>query len=248
MSIFESRGVEYEITQGVIQVVENGESLPAYWSYPRMGSRCPTVALVHDWWGITPLVRRMANFFAQSGYYVIVPDLFLGKTAATGPEAIALVTALGDRGYARVNAALSALEQHHQTNSDVAVLGLGMGGSLAYEAAILRGDLEAAIACYGFPGRYFGRLKQTHAPILALYSQAEPYVSAADIQRVRAELAASALAAENQVQVLNHSGREIFAETTHTQDLEAGRTAINLILDFLEDHLRPPERLHRNLR
>ncbi len=248
MPIYELRGIEYEITQGVIQLIEEGVSLPAYWSHPRMGSRCPAIALVHDWWGITPAIRRMANFFAQNGYYVIVPDLFGGKTAATPEAAIELVKSLGDRGYPRVNAALTALEQHHQTNSDVAVIGLGMGGSLAYEAAILRSDLEAAIACYGFPGRYFGRLKQALTPVLAIYGEAEPYVSAAEIARVRAELQASPKAAAHQVHILPHAARDFFAESASEVEREVGKQAINLIFKFLEQYLRPPERLHRPVR
>lgn len=248
MPIYELRGIEYEITQGVIQLIEEGVSLPAYWSHPRMGSRCPAIALVHDWWGITPAIRRMANFFAQNGYYVIVPDLFGGKTASTPEAAIELVKSLGDQGYPRVNAALTALEQHHQTNSDVAVIGLGMGGSLAYEAAILRSDLEATIACYGFPGRYFGRLKQALAPILAIYGEAEPYVSAAEIARIRAELGASPKAAAHQVHVLPHASRDFFGDTTSELQREAGKQAINLIFRFLEQYLRPPERLHRPVR
>jgi carboxymethylenebutenolidase len=248
MPIYESHGIEYEITQGRIQLVEGNISLPAYWSHPMMGSRYPAVALVHDWWGITPLVRRLANFFAQTGYYVIVPDLFEGKTAATPEAAIELVKGLGDQGYPRINAALTALEQHHQTNSDVAVIGLGMGGSLAYEAAILRDGLEGAVACFGFPQRYFGRLKGARAPVLALYGEAEPYITPADIQRVRAELAASVLAAQHQVEILPKAGHEIFSESAGAAEREAGRQAIDLILRFLEQHLHPPERPQRTIR
>jgi carboxymethylenebutenolidase len=248
MPIYESRGIEYEITQGMMNLMEGSASLPCYWSYPKIGGRYPAIALVHDWWGITPQVRRMANFFAQNGYYVIVPDLFGGKQPTTQDEAIAQVKALGDQGYARVNAALVALEQHHHTNSDVAVVGLGIGGSLAYEAAILRPELEAAVACFGFPQRYFGHLKKVKKPVLALYGADDPFISSVDQEQARAELAQSVPAAAHQFHIFPQVGREFLFENNNPADREAGQQAIRLIFDFLRLHLRPPERPTRPLR
>ena len=97
MPVYEPSHVEYGITNGHIQVVaEDGSSIPAYWAHPVMGRLFPAVALVHDWWGITPTIRRMAHLFAQSGYYVIVPDLFEGHIATTPQEAMELVMSLDD--------------------------------------------------------------------------------------------------------------------------------------------------------
>ena len=95
MPIYDPNRVEYGITNGHIQiVVEGGKQLPAYWSYPNVGSLFPAIALIHDWWGITPSVRHMAHLFAQSGYYVVVPDLFKGQVATTPQQAIELVKEL----------------------------------------------------------------------------------------------------------------------------------------------------------
>lgn len=241
MPTYDPNRVEYGITTGHIQIVtEGGKQLPAYWSHPNIGSRFPAVALIHDWWGITPAVRRMANLFAQSGYYVVVPDLFNGQTAATPQVAIELVSALGEAGYPRIDAALTVLENHHNTNGDVAAVGVGMGGSLAFEAALLRDDLEAAVAYYGFPQRYLGRFKDARAPILAVYGSAEPHVLPPVVARLKQELAQSPL--RHEVVTLEGVGRDFFAATATDAQQEVGRQALNRTFAFLEQFLQGPTR------
>lgn len=247
MPIYDPDHVEYTIASGRIQIaMDDGQQLPAYWAHPERGARFPGIALIHDWWGVDEIVRRLANFFAQTGYYVIVPDLFNGQLASTAVQAMALVESLGDAGYPRVHTALSVLEQHHQCNGNVAAIGLGMGGSLAYEAAIVRADLEAAIAFGGFPQRYFGRFKDGNTPILAFYGSQEPYTQPAVIQKLRSELAKSPLGEEHQVVVIESLEHQFFGDSLTAQQRELSRGAIHMALTFLEEHLegptRPPDR------
>jgi carboxymethylenebutenolidase len=241
MPIYDPQHVEYGITNGHIQVVvEGGRQFPAYWAHPNIGSLFPAVALIHDWWGLTPAVRRMANLFAQSGYYVIAPDLFGGQIATTPLEAIELVKKLGEGGYPLIDAALSALETHHNTNADVAAIGLGMGGSLAFEAAILRPDLEAAVSFYGFPQRYLGRFKDATTPILAVYGSEEPHILPPVVARLQQELAQTPL--PHEVVVLEGLGREFFADGANDWQREQGRQVLNLTFAFLEKFLKGPVR------
>ncbi len=231
MPVYAPRGVEYAIVSGHVSVMlEGGARMPAFWSHPNIGGVFPSIALIHDWWGITPTERRLAQSLAQMGYYVIVPDLFDGKTAKTAQEAIGLVEALGDRGYRGVDAALAAMEHHLRSNRNVAAVGLGMGGSLAFEAAIKRSDLEAAVAFYGFPQRYLGQFRGAHAPIMAVYGSEEPYTKPPVIARLRAELAESPLAHE--LHVIEGVGRDFFADGG-----QAATLAWGLMADFLAKHL-----------
>jgi len=244
MSLYDPDHVEYRIVTGHIQIVcEDGAQLPAYWSHPAVGSLFPGVALIHDWWGITPIVRRMAHLFAQVGYYVVVPDLFDGQVAGTPQEAMRLVETLGEHGYSRVDACLTALEHHHHCNADVAAIGIGIGGSLAFEAALVRRDLEAAVSYYGFPQRYLGRFKDARAPILAFYGSQEPYIQPAVIKRLESELAASPL--QHRVVMLDGAGHDFFSDQLPEDRREPGRIAWQKTLAFLETHLtgptQPPE-------
>ncbi len=243
MSGYDSNRAEYGFTSGHIQMVmEGGKQLPAYWAHPNTGRLFPAIALIHDWWGITSAIRRIAHRFAQVGYYVIVPDLFDGQVATTPERAIELVKALGDSGYPRVDAALSVLETHNNTNHDVAVVGVGMGGSLAYEAAIIRKDMEAAVVYYGFPQRYFGRLKDTRVPLLAIYGQQEQYVTPADISRVRRELDSNVRNLKHEVLLLPDVGHDFFSDSANESEQIQGHFALNRTFTFLEKHLKGPSR------
>jgi carboxymethylenebutenolidase len=200
----------------------------------------PAVALIHDWWGITPIIRRMAHLFAQSGYYVIVPDLFGGRVATTPQEALELVKALGDDGFPRIDAALGVLEHHHHTNSSVAAIGVGMGGSLAFEAALVRRDLEAAIVYYGFPQRYLGRFREAKTPILAFYGTDEPYIQTPVINRLRSELASNPRGVKHEIAMLQGVGHDFFCEDPTEAERQQVRLALNRTFAFLDHHLQGP--------
>lgn len=242
MPLYEPSHVEYAIDHGYVKVnLDNGENFPAYWAYPQLGGKFPAIALLHDWWGINSIIRWLANGFAQSGFYVIVPDLFDGQTAKTPKEAIALVEGLGERtGLQRIYAAIDVVESHHQTNRTTAAVGLGMGGSFAFDMAISRQDIEAAVAFGGFPQRNFGQFKQAKVPMLALYGSLEPHVSAKVIERLKKELSESAIASVHQVAIIDGLAHDFFSEKLDNAQMLKSSYALKIALQFLEKHLKPP--------
>jgi dienelactone hydrolase len=149
---------------------------------------------------------------------------------------------MNDLGFEYADTALAALESHHRTNGNVAAIGLGMGGSLAFEAAIKRDDLEAAVACYGFPDRYLGRFADANTPILAIYGANEPHVKQRHIERLRTELstAGAARGLAHEVVVLDGVGRDFFTDYNRPEALAAGRVAIARILAFVEQFVGKP--------
>lgn len=238
MPIYDPDHIEYAISTGNVHIVlDDGLTCPAYWAYPALGAKFPGVALIHDWWGLNSTVRRIANFFAQIGHYVIVPDLFNGQTAATPQEAMRLVEALGEgNGYPLIHSALAALERHHNSNGYVAAVGLGMGGSLAFEAALTRPDLEAAVAFGGFPHRYYGRFRDAKAPILAIYGQQEPHIVPAAIEKLRREMAESSL--PHRVEIVAGLAHDFFVDHPTEVQREMSRHALRLTVGFLDQHLK----------
>ncbi len=239
--------VEYNIVSGRIQVqMDEGGLLPAYWAHPTLATKFPGITLIHDWWGLTDSVRRMANQFAQVGHYVIAPDLFNGSIALTHAEALNLLDRLGDGGYKRINAVLSALEKHHHCNGDVAAVGFGMGGSLAFEAAIMRGDLEAAVAYGGFPQRYLGYFHRSNTPILAFYGTQEQYIPAETVEKLYQELATNPQKLPHEVVLLDGLDHQMLKESHSPEEAGQMRKAWHKTLDFLDNLLegpnRPPDR------
>ncbi|MGJ3240248.1 MAG: dienelactone hydrolase family protein [Anaerolineae bacterium] len=238
MPLHNSNRVEFAIDSGHINIVtDEGKQVPAYWAHPRIGHRFSGICLLHDWWGMDQISRMLTNFFAQMGYYVIEPDLFGGKLANSPQEALRLLEETKDTRYAAVDATLSVLESHHRVNSSVAAIGLGMGGTLAFEAAIKRDDLEAAVAYAGFPQQYLGQFRNARTPILALYGTQEPYTKPVVIDHLKQELAQSALSAQHQVVLIEGGKHELFSLPKDSEQQQVSNSAINYTLAFLEQHL-----------
>lgn len=236
MPVYRPAHVEHVIVSGHIRIVlDDGTPLPAYWAHPDLGGKFPAIALIHDWWGITDVERRLAHLLAQLGYYVIVPDLFDGQTARTPREAMTLVEGIQHTAYAKVDSALKALEHHSHGNGNVAAVGLGLGGTLAYEAALTRDDLEAAVAFYGFPQRYFGKFAAAKAPILAIYGSHENFVPQDAIQRLQRELTPSPL--QHQVIVYPNAARDFFHHEVTADSDTPGTQAWMAMLAFLDRYL-----------
>jgi carboxymethylenebutenolidase len=243
MPIYEPDHVEYTITNGNIRIsMDDGRQLPAYWAHPVMGTMFPGVAIVHDWWGITPLIRRMANLFAQMGHYVIVPDLFNGRTAQTPRDALALLEETKEHNYTRADDALKVLENHHHCNKSVAVVGLGMGGSLAYEAAINRDDLEAAVAYAGFPDRYIGQFGRANTPICAFFGENEQHIRPQHIKHMRQEMLDNQHGIHHEIHIIPELAHDFFTESLNEAQRQQSRLVIKQTLDFLDRLLERPSR------
>lgn len=246
MPIHDSNRVEFAIDSGYIEIVtDSGKKVPAYWAHPRIGHRFSGICLLHDWWGMDTISRMLANFFAQMGYYVIEPDLFDGKIAKTPQEAMRLIEKTQKTRYDSVNATLTVLESHHRINTTVAAVGLGMGGTLAFEAAVKRDDLEAAIAYAGFPQQYLGQFKDTNTPVLAMYGSQEPYTKPKVIQRLHHEFTQSVLKNQHEIAIIKGGSHHLFSTEKNPSQQLISKIAINKSLAFLEKHLETPETPHK---
>lgn len=236
MPVYKPQHVEYTIVNGRVAIVgDDGTSIPAYWSHPDIGGKFPAIAIVHDWWGITDTERRIAHLFAQLGYYVVVPDLFNGNTATTPEQAMALVKQFGTRAYRYVEIALDALERHLRCTGDTAVVGFGMGGTLAYEAAVTCDDIEAAVSYYGFPQRFFGKFEGCKVPILAFYGESDPHVKSDIVAKLRTELALSPH--PHDVVMLPNTGRDFMDQTHAPHERAVANQVWERTLKFIEDRI-----------
>ena len=247
MPIHDSGRMEFSIDSGYINIVaDSGQTVPAYWAHPRVGRKFSGICLLHDWWGMNDVARSLANFFAQVGYYVIAPDMFHGVTCHTATDAMKLLKKTENTRFNAVDAALTVLESHHNTNRTVAAVGIGMGGTLAFEAAIKRTDLEAAIAYGGFPTQYFGQFALCPTPIMALYGSNEPFIKAPIVEKLKAELAATELKDHHEVIVIDGAGHEFFVEHADDNMKLIGKDVMNHTLKYLETYLEVAEHQRRS--
>ena len=135
----------------------DGGTFRAYLSAPAAG-KGPGIVLCHEIFGANATMRDVADYYAEEGYTVLVPDLFwrqspgieLGDSAADFEHAMALYRKYDEnKGVEDIGAALAVLTQRPECTGQAGVLGYCLGGKLAYLAACRLPGVAAAVSYYG---------------------------------------------------------------------------------------------------
>ncbi|KQX86732.1 dienelactone hydrolase family protein [Variovorax sp. Root473] len=140
-----------------VQAADGSGSFGAYLALPRGGTG-PGLVLAQEIFGVNKTMRDVADYYAEEGYVVLVPDLFwrqqpdvqLGYTPDDWQRAFALYQGFDEAlGMQDMQAAITALRQRPEVpGGKVGVLGFCLGGKLAYLAAC-RTDADVAVGYYG---------------------------------------------------------------------------------------------------
>ncbi|MES1264801.1 MAG: dienelactone hydrolase family protein, partial [Variovorax sp.] len=140
-----------------IQASDGSGSFNGYLAVPRSGSG-PGLVLAQEIFGVNQTMREVADYYAEEGYVVLVPDLFwrqqpdveLGYSPDDWQRAFAFYKGFDEaRGMEDMQAAITALRGRPEVQgAKVGVLGFCLGGKLAYLAAC-RTDADAAVGYYG---------------------------------------------------------------------------------------------------
>jgi len=70
-------------------VASGVRSETAYVAAPARQPRA-TIAVLHAWWGLTPVISGVCDDLADLGYVAVAPDLYGGKVASSAEEAAVL--------------------------------------------------------------------------------------------------------------------------------------------------------------
>ncbi len=132
-------------------------SFRGYGAIPRSGAG-PGLVLAQEIFGVNKTMRDVADYYAEEGYVVLVPDLFwrqqpgveLGYTEADWQRAFGFYQGFNEaKGMEDIQTAITALRARPEvTGGKVGVLGFCLGGKLAYLAAC-RTDADVAVGYYG---------------------------------------------------------------------------------------------------
>jgi len=131
-------------------------SFRAYLATPKAG-KGPGIVLAQEIFGVNATMRQVADYYAEEGYVVLVPDLFwrqqpgveLGDTPDDFQKAFGFYQGFDEnKGVEDIAAAMAALRARPEHAGKLGVLGFCLGGKLAYLAAC-RTDADAAVSYYG---------------------------------------------------------------------------------------------------
>lgn len=132
----------------------------------------PVVIAIHDIFGFSPDIHRIARRFADSGYAALAPALYDGA----GAPFLCVVRTLLDQqrgtgpAFERIEAARRFLKQLPTIDADrVAVTGFCLGGGFAIFFAA-RGDVQVAAPYYGETPKDTEQLRKV-CPVVAGYGE-----------------------------------------------------------------------------
>jgi dienelactone hydrolase len=157
----------------------------------------PGVVLFPEWWGVDEYVVGRATQLAETGYVVLVADMFgEGFTTRDPDEAArrASTTRTGPLARSRARGALRALAHHpHVDPGRLTAAGFCFGGSVALELARDSGPVRGVVAFHaGLATTLPAREGAVAARVLILHGADDPFVSAVELATFQDEMRAAA--------------------------------------------------------
>lgn len=154
----------------------------------------PGILVVHEWWGHNAYPRKRAEMLAELGYTALALDMYgAGKTADHPNDAGAFMNAVLENmeaGRARFEAAHELLKAHATVDATrTAAIGYCFGGGVVLHMARMGADLDAVASFHGSLGLAEAPgVEQMSARVVAYNGEADPFVSAEQIQAFRDEM------------------------------------------------------------
>lgn len=226
---------------------------PPIISVPEGKGPHPGVVLGAEAYGVNPFIIGVQQKLVRLGYAVAVPDYYHGK-GPSKPEAYDDFTEVVEHisrldftcGARDLAEAIDALRARPEVDAGrVGVWGYCTGGTLAWLAACLRGDVAAAVLFY--PSQYTFRelghktpvhpmdlVWQLTCPTLFLYGDSDPAMPRERIDDLKSRI--DRWEVDAQVRMYQNAGHAFCAPSGPFRQEEASRAAWGDAVAFLQSH------------
>jgi carboxymethylenebutenolidase len=243
------------------------QNYPGHEAIPGGDGPFPAVVLAHDRFGLSVFNRGIANRLAQAGFYTLAPALYAlpSSFAEQAPdwmhtpgqiefeysdelEADERARTLSDeRAMSLMKRAIWYAQSRSAARSGpVGLLGISMGGRLAFRAACDFSDDVAACVCFYPEGLVSGsigparelpiaRAGNLKAPLRVFYGALDQKVRAPDRDSIRTELAA--LGKDATLEEYHGAGHDFLCSDRDTFNVGASRKAWDATLAFFRGRL-----------
>jgi carboxymethylenebutenolidase len=165
-----------------VTIEADGQERTGYLARPASGTG-PGVLVLHAWWGLTPFFTGVCDRLAEAGFVAFAPDLHFGQTAATIPEAEALLQSQDEEAVtATAVAACDFLRGHEAVTCErLGAVGFSMGSTFALEVNVARPGALAAFV--DFYGASYADLSEVPFAVLRHYGETDPYEPMEQVRR-----------------------------------------------------------------
>ncbi len=259
------------VQAGMIDMESNTtlvQCYPAHEAVPAGDGPFPAILVLHDRFGLNPHARNLTNRLAHAGFYTLAPDLYGSPSSfsASGPDVLHPMrstafdyseevaasdrasTLTDERATAIVNQALAYVAGRSKARSGgVGLLGMGLGGRLAFLSACRFPDDVRAAACLYPNGLTAARpagaghptpidqAMSLAAPVLIFYGLLDMTIRPEEREAVRRHLAA--LGKDFRIDIFPEAGHDFFCQERDTYRIHASKTAWEESLSFFRRHV-----------
>jgi len=137
-------GILMTIQTSDVQLSVDGKTATAYLA----NGGGPGVLVLHSWWGLNPLFKKVANQLAEQGFTALALDLMDGKIAVTVDEAQELIKTVEDEYAGAVVTAAKDYLLEITNRKKIGAVGFSMGGWWSLSIASSSPEQVGAIAIF----------------------------------------------------------------------------------------------------
>jgi len=191
--------------------VADGE-MPVYFARPANVNNPPVIIVAMEIFGLHEYIKDVTRRLAKAGAFAVAPDYYFRKgdlTKVTNqPDLMPLVNAKPDAElFSDLDATVAWAKSQGGDTNRLGIMGFCRGGRTVWEYVAQSGDVKAGVAFYGslvdppaqapiWPKSPTQRAAEMKAPVLGLYGEADAGIPVAQVEAMKAALAAAGKTAE----------------------------------------------------
>jgi carboxymethylenebutenolidase len=214
-------------------------SINGYLSIPSDDAPWPGLIVIHEWWGLDPQTKSIADRFAAGGYVAFAPDLYHGELArlGDGQSAAALAQKYAPGAPSGLETVYDAFKRLPDCTGRIGSVGFCFGGRMSLELGISR-PLDAVCTFYGGSmQQLFDRLGSLKSPVLGLFGDKDVSIPVGTIEQF--DLLLDQIGVTHEVIVYPDSGHAFFRDSDPcVYKPEASRDAWIRVTKFFADNLK----------
>lgn len=168
----------------------DGATCHALYFEPANPTNAPGLVVIQEWWGVNAQIKGVARRYADSGFRVLVPDLYRGQQCLDAKEAEHLMTGLdfADAASQDIRGCVLHLKKN---GAKTGVTGYCMGGALTLLTAVFVPEVDASVVWYGFPPIEYIDATKIKAPLMGHFAIDDAFFPIGNIDVLEEKLKAA---------------------------------------------------------
>ena len=230
-----------ESQKGTTITIEDSKkdgTLTGYLSRPSSSEKRPGMIIIHEWWGLVPDIKNVADRYASQGYVALAPDLYGGRIANDTENARKLSSSVStDASSMMIDKFVEYLRKDQTVSHDkIGITGFCFGGTHSFHFVCVSRKIAAGAIYYASRLPTENLLERITSPLLLIYGDQDHSINPEQARGLESTL--KRMGKQSELLIYPDCPHAFFNEhnmQNHRPD--AARDAWNKTLAFFETHL-----------